>query len=636
MLNLRDCVTTENLMEFAQRLKQRRFKPGFDGMTAAAALFWLQINGERLCKDIRNGQYAPMPAMGFIMAKQNGGYRQLARLTALDSIVQMYLSDALSAESEKLLSPNSYAYRPGLGVGTALNRYCMLANEFTYAAKLDPEACYDNIDHDVLRATLRASLPADDAFIDLLLRCAAMPLYTEGQILARERGILQGSPLSPLLCNLYYHPLDQCLTNREIPFIRYADDLILFGNTLDKCRTDVDFAAGYIVDELHLRINSRKKLVCACVDMQFLGHRFERDRRGFIALSASDSAEGAYYTWKQTQMRNTHRTLDILSNGILRQKDFSLLFDGETQTSDIPLKALDVINIYSSVILDSGFLKRAMENNLCINVFDEHGELEGRFIPNAPLKSPMVTHAQLQSYFDTEMRLYLARQFVRASIHNLRLVIRYYHKTAPQDFYVMTLDEINAIDKQIKSCEDYENLLLLEARARKEYYKCFDFFIKSEDFVFEKRTRRPPENEINALLSFGNTVLYSTIAIRINKSPLDIRVGYLHATNSCRTESLNLDVAEIFKPLIVDRVIFTLINMRSIKKEHFQTEQNDAVYLNEAGKRVFLRAFYAKLDEGLTLKDRYFTYSMLLDEEVRKLVRHFRSGEPYKAYRQVR
>ena len=98
----------------------------------------------------------------------------------------------------------------------------------------------------------------------------------------------------------------------------------------------------------------------------------------------------------------------------------------------------------------------------------------------------------------------------------------------------------------------------------------------------------------------------------------------------------NLDVAEIFKPLIVDRVIFTLINMRSIKKEHFQTEQNDAVYLNEAGKRVFLRAFYAKLDEGLTLKDRYFTYSMLLDEEVRKLVRHFRSGEPYKAYRQVR
>ena len=182
---------------------------------------------------------------------------------------------------------------------------------------------------------------------------------------------------------------------------------------------------------------------------------------------------------------------------------------------------------------------------------------------------------------------------------------------------------------------DYERLLLLEARTRKEYYSCFDHFSPSEEFIFDIRSRMPPRNEMNAMISFGNTVLYNQFAFLINKSPLDIRIGYLHSTNGFRKESLHLDVSEIFKPLIVDRVVFSMINLKMIHPYHFKTEENGAVYLTEDGKRAFLRALYSKFDEALMVNGRPMTYRMLMEEEVRLLVRHFRNSEKYRAFRQL-
>ena len=142
-------------------------------------------------------------------------------------------------------------------------------------------------------------------------------------------------------------------------------------------------------------------------------------------------------------------------------------------------------------------------------------------------------------------------------------------------------------------------------------------------------------NEVNAMLSFGNTVLYNYLATHIYKSPLDIRTGFLHATNN-RMESLNLDIAEIFKPLIVDRVVFSLINLRCINLTHFYTTPNGEVYLNETGKRIFLRAFYEKLNTVVTVKDDRKSYRRIIKNEISQLSLHFKNDEKYKGFRQVR
>ena len=102
--------------------------------------------------------------------------------------------------------------------------------------------------------------------------------------------------------------------------------------------------------------------------------------------------------------------------------------------------------------------------------------------------------------------------------------------------------------------------MLVEARARELYYRMINEIISNEDFHFTIRTKRPPKDPINALISFENVYLYNRIATEINKTSLDIRIGFVHFTTN-RSQSLNLDLADIFKPIIVDRVIFSLINV---------------------------------------------------------------------------
>ena len=112
---LSSIITVENLLFQADKLKKKNFKPGFDKMDANAAVLWLEINGKRFCKNILTMNYEPMPAVAFASAKRGGGYRKLAKLTALDAVLHYAVLDALTPLCEELFSEFSYAYRPGAG-----------------------------------------------------------------------------------------------------------------------------------------------------------------------------------------------------------------------------------------------------------------------------------------------------------------------------------------------------------------------------------------------------------------------------------------------------------------------------------------------------------------------------------------
>lgn len=131
-------------------------------------------------------------------------------------------------------------------------------------------------------------------------------------------------------------------------------------------------------------------------------------------------------------------------------------------------------------------------------------------------------------------------------------------------------------------------------------------------------------------------LLYNYIATTIEKTALDVRIGFLHATNS-REESLNLDVAELFKPLIVDRIALTLVNRRQLQRDrHFTREENGGWYLNTEGKRIYLELFNDKLNSRVTVGKSSVPYTDIIRDEVNKLVRHFKSGEKYKPFKQIR
>ena len=630
-----DKIADKNALLFqAEQLKKRRFNPGFDGMTGEKAYLWFGMNGYSVSEELKKGRYKPMPVVGFLVAKKNGGYRRLVKTAAADTVIQNVIADTVREKCETLFSDSSHAYRPGKGVFTALEQYCRLAEGHSFAANVDPISCFDNIDRNVLKTAV-SEFFGDEALTDLIMSFVNVPVYSDGKFEYPERGIFQGTPVSNMLSNIYLHALDTFLEGEGIPFVRYADDVVIFAKNLSSIETSVRRTKAFMVERLKLLPNEKKCRIDNSLNISFLSHRFESNKGCVIALENNVNNISAYRNWHEELPFDFHNVVDILSDGILRPKDYSLIFESDSGVADLPVKNIEVINIYSNVIFDSNFLKVAFENKIIVNVFNKSNKLIGRFIPNAPLKSPKTTNNQLLCYCNTEERLKLARTFVLASIHNTRLNIRYYNKQTPQEVFKKALNKINNTENKIKMCQSHEELLMLEAQVREAYYSCYESFIRNEEFSFVKRTRRPPMNEVNAMLSFGNVVLYNYLATGIAKSSLDIRTGFLHATNN-RTESLNLDLAEIFKPLIVDRVVFSLINLRSINSTHFYTEENGGVYLNENGKQIFLRAFYEKLNTVVTVKQDRHSYRRIIKDEIRQLGLYFKNNEKYTGFRQVR
>lgn len=169
---------------------------------------------------------------------------------------------------------------------------------------------------------------------------------------------------------------------------------------------------------------------------------------------------------------------------------------------------------------------------------------------------------------------------------------------------------------------------------RQNYYRTLDELI-SKEFSFVERTKRPPKDAFNTLISFGNTMMYTTILSEIYKMQLNPTISYLHEPSQKRF-SLCLDLAEIFKPLFVDPLIVALVNTKQIQLEHFDFEEG-FVYLSEKGRKIFIQAFDKKLKDSIQHRQlkRKVTYRYFIRLECYKLIKHVigdTSYQPLKAW----
>jgi len=177
-----------------------------------------------------------------------------------------------------------------------------------------------------------------------------------------------------------------------------------------------------------------------------------------------------------------------------------------------------------------------------------------------------------------------------------------------------------------------EQSMAIEGQLKQTYYKGFDAIIEDEDFNFSGRSRRPPKNFINAMISFSNSLIYSYCLSEIYQTHLDPRIGYLHSTNF-RRFTLNLDVAEIFKPIIGDRTIFALVNKGIITHTDFE-KALDGIVLNDKGRKKFLTQIEEKLKQTInhsTLK-KQVSYRRLIRLELYKLEKHLMNEKEYKPF----
>ncbi len=364
----------------------------------------------------------------------------------------------------------------------------------------------------------------------------------------------------------------------------------------------------------------------------------------------------------------------------------------------VPIEDVESLYLYGEVDLNTKLLNFLSQKKIPLHVFNYYGFYAGSYYPREYLHSGYLLVHQVSHYGDSERRLALARETVRGSAHSLLRVLAYYEKrkagatddreppgevgtdeapslnevpssAIPTDAEAETAvdaallvdalgaeadetdplvgsvtwddapsplgtlrDVIGGLSDLIGAQTDINQLRGIEGKMRERYYQAWRHIL-SEGWTFERRVRRPPDNEVNALISFGNSMLYTVCLSEIYRTQLTPTISYLHEPGA-RRFSLALDLSEIFKPLIVDRAIFRLINTGQIKDSHFDRSL-DGCFLTDAGKRLFLGA----LNDTLltTIKHRRLgrsvTYRHLIRLECYKLIRHLTGVEPYRAFR---
>ena len=324
------------------------------------------------------------------------------------------------------------------------------------------------------------------------------------------------------------------------------------------------------------------------------------------------------------------KSLYLFASGRLRRKENTICVESDDQTRYFPVENVRDIWVFGEVDLNKKILEFLHQNEVLVHFFDFNGNYVGTFYPREHYNSGYMILRQAEHYLDEAKRLQLAREFVSGALANIMQVLRYYANRGKEvENYIYPIEKFyHDLDK----CKSVEELMALEGNARQYYYESFNIILGTTPFSLKTRTKRPPVDPLNALISFGNSLVYVKVLTEIYKTHLDPRIGYLHTTNF-RRFTLNLDVAEIFKPILADRTLFTVVGRKMIGPDEFE-KHGGGVLLGERGRRTYVQEFEQKLQATFYHRrlKRNVSYQTLLRMELYKIEKHLMGEEPYKAF----
>lgn len=322
------------------------------------------------------------------------------------------------------------------------------------------------------------------------------------------------------------------------------------------------------------------------------------------------------------------RSYYVFSKGQLSRKDNTIYFQTEDGANYVPIENTAELFIFGPVEFNKNFIEILAHKNILLSYYNHYGNYLGTFYPRENNNSGTTLLCQAEAYLDEEKRIYIAKKFIFGAAENIKKILSYYIFRGKVKLQAK-VEKIDSYLQVLNSQFAYNEILSTEAAIQKTFFSSLNTILSNKDFKFTRRSKQPPEDKINCLISFVNTMIYNYVLNRIYQTRLDPRIGYLHTTND-RDFSLNLDIAEIFKPVIGYRVIINLIKRKSIKESDFNIKPGK-VYLNTEGKKKVLLALDQKLNSSLSSKrlGRKVSYSELILMETRKIESFVRYGEDY-------
>ena len=321
----------------------------------------------------------------------------------------------------------------------------------------------------------------------------------------------------------------------------------------------------------------------------------------------------------------------VYNNGYLKRKDNTLRFtsyDGEKR--DIPIERISDIYVMSEMSFNTTFLSYISQYGIPIHFFNYYNFYTGSFYPKESNLAGQLLVNQVQHYTEYDKRLLIAKKFIQAAADNIYRNLRYYNgRDKNVSDYMKDIDSLRTGLVGVKSIQE---LMGLEGNIRKKYYAAWSVIINQE-IEFDKRVMHPPDNMINSLISFVNSLVYTRTLSEIYHTQLNPTISYLHEPG-IRRYSLCLDISEVFKPLIGDRLIFSLLNRKQITEKSFTKELN-YLHLKKDASKLIVSEFEKKMKQTIMHKElgRQVSYQYLIRLEAYKLIKHLIGEKEYEGFR---
>ena len=388
---------------------------------------YYENNKELLKKQIIKNQYVPEE----ISLKEIINYKGKRRLVSLMNIKDKFISKLVLRILEKYITPcfskKSFAYQKGKGTTQAIIKIKQyVENGNLLVGKIDIKDYFENVNHELLFTILK-DFNIESNVIELIKKFIKCRVDYKFSTYTKTKGIIQGNPLSTILSNMYLNRLDKELDALNIKFIRYCDDINVFGKNKQEVNHNLRLIEKKLYNEYFLKVNKEKSELINVFNTKFLGYRLIKSKNGIEIIRASKEMQ---YTnrWRTNTLEKINNEFHIVNEGILGQSEYTILFENKNKKVFIPIEASKIINIYSNVIINSNFFNLMNNKNIIVNFYDKHNRYIGKFIPNNVRRSSLLLLKQVMIYNNKYKRLNMAKCILKSEIYNQKSNLKYYNR----------------------------------------------------------------------------------------------------------------------------------------------------------------------------------------------------------------
>lgn len=365
----------ENVIISVENLLTKKESCGIDGILVSQYEEYWNMNKDKILDSIWKGTYQPDAVQSVDLLKRNGKKRTIYKYTCTDRVILDVIKREITPLWENKFSKFSFAYQETKGTQDAVKQAAQYIEEGKkWVLELDIEKFFDNIVLSRLEEKLD-NIIVHKELLKLIKKYLYVTIQSDNGRKINYRGLIQGSPISPLLSNVYMDKFD-CYMESKYSFCRFSDNINIYCKEHKEAEIILKEIQQYLHQEFGLVCNKEKSGIYPALSRKYLGYEFYKAKNNEkVYIRRYDYKTSSYFNkWHISAIQKIDKNYHLINDGILTKRDYTILFENEEKKYYLPIETCGSINIYSQVMFGTSFFEYAKKKNLQINIYDKYGE----------------------------------------------------------------------------------------------------------------------------------------------------------------------------------------------------------------------------------------------------------------------